>query len=150
MPERTLSTNSAPLSSRSAQAPKALSSSRSRSASHTCRPPTRLGQSFPGIVFRAGPTGGRAGIAGGPDVWEIVRDLKGVIAEGTSGDPIETLASVSGLDRGVVELAASYYAACPGTRARSQPATQRIAPGWLACTCASARSVSRVTSKPAG
>ena len=69
-------------------------------------------EAFPGIVFRSGPTGRRAGIAGGPDVWEIVRDLKGVIGE-ESTDPIEVVASISGLDRAVVDLAASYYAAYP-------------------------------------
>ncbi len=69
-------------------------------------------EAFPGIVFRSGPTGRRAGIAGGPDVWEIVRDLKGVTAEGAD-DPIAAVARVSGLDRAVVELAASYYAAYP-------------------------------------
>src|SRR5947207_1997113 len=31
---------------------------------------------FPGIVYRDGPTGRRAGVAGGPDVWEIVRAFK--------------------------------------------------------------------------
>jgi hypothetical protein len=69
-------------------------------------------EAFPGIVFRSGPTGRRAGIAGGPDVWEIVRDLKGVVGEGST-DPIEVVANISGLDRAVVELAASYYAAYP-------------------------------------
>lgn len=69
-------------------------------------------EELPGIVFRSGPTGRRAGIAGGPDVWEIVRDLKGATAE-DAGDPIATVARVSGLDRAVVELAASYYAAYP-------------------------------------
>jgi hypothetical protein len=69
-------------------------------------------EAFPGIVFRSGPTGRRAGIAGGPDVWEIVRDLKGMAVEDV-GDPIEAVARVSGLDRAVVELAASYYAAYP-------------------------------------
>lgn len=28
-------------------------------------------ESHPGIVFRSGPSGRRAGLAGGPDVWEI-------------------------------------------------------------------------------
>ena len=69
-------------------------------------------EAFPGIVFRSGPTGRRAGIAGGPDVWELARDLKGVAGEGAT-DPIETVARVSGLDRAIVELAASYYAAYP-------------------------------------
>jgi hypothetical protein len=63
-------------------------------------------EAFPGIVFRSGPTGR------GPDVWEIVRDLKGVAGQRT-GDPIEAVAHVTGLDRGVVALAASYYAAYP-------------------------------------
>jgi hypothetical protein len=70
-------------------------------------------EEFPGIVFRSGPTGRRAGIAGGPDVWEIVRDLHGVVAESAPGDPIEAVASTSGIDRSIVELAASYYAAHP-------------------------------------
>jgi hypothetical protein len=30
----------------------------------------------PGIMFRPGPTGRRAGLAGGPDVWEIVRAIR--------------------------------------------------------------------------
>ncbi|HVA20241.1 MAG TPA: hypothetical protein VMU55_08705 [Solirubrobacteraceae bacterium] len=69
-------------------------------------------EELPGIVFRSGPTGKRAGIAGGPDVWEIARDLKGAAGEGAA-DPIEAVARVSGLDRGTVELAARYYAAYP-------------------------------------
>lgn len=28
-------------------------------------------ESHPGIVFRSGPSGRRAGLAGGPDVWEV-------------------------------------------------------------------------------
>ena len=67
---------------------------------------------FPGIIFRSGPTGRRAGVAGGPDVWEIVRDLKGAVAEGVR-DPIEAVASATGLDRTRVELAAGYYAVYP-------------------------------------
>jgi hypothetical protein len=30
----------------------------------------------PGILFREGPAGRRATVVGGPDVWEIVRDVK--------------------------------------------------------------------------
>lgn len=69
-------------------------------------------EEFPGIVFRSGPTGRRAGVAAGPDVWEIVRDLKAAAQEGDQ-DPIEAVSSVTGLDRSKVELAASYYAAYP-------------------------------------
>jgi hypothetical protein len=69
-------------------------------------------EQFPGIIFRSGPTGRRAGIAGGPDVWEVVRDLKGAAAEG-SHDPIDVVAEATSLDRSKVDLAASYYAAHP-------------------------------------
>ncbi|WP_007508646.1 hypothetical protein [Pseudofrankia saprophytica] len=30
----------------------------------------------PGITFRSGPTGRRAGLVGGPDVWEVIRALR--------------------------------------------------------------------------
>src|SRR3974377_2589129 len=30
----------------------------------------------PGITFRSGPTGRRAALAGGPDVWEVIRAIK--------------------------------------------------------------------------
>jgi hypothetical protein len=69
-------------------------------------------EEFPGIMFRTGPTGRRAGVAGGPDVWEIVRDLKEAARAGAP-DPINAVAGATGLDRGKVELAASYYAAYP-------------------------------------
>lgn len=69
-------------------------------------------EEFPGILFRSGPAGRRAGIAGGPDVWEIVRDLKGAAREGAP-DPIAAVSGTTGLDRAKVQLAASYYAAYP-------------------------------------
>jgi hypothetical protein len=69
-------------------------------------------EELPGIVFRSGPTGRRAGVAGGPDVWEIARDLKLAAGEGAS-DPIGAVARASGLDPSMVALAASYYAAYP-------------------------------------
>lgn len=33
-------------------------------------------EEHPGIIFRAGPTGRRAGLAGGPDVWEVIDTLQ--------------------------------------------------------------------------
>lgn len=69
-------------------------------------------EEFPGVIFRSGPTGRRAGIVGGADVWEIVRDLKGATQEGAH-DPIEAIARATGIDRSKIELAASYYAAHP-------------------------------------
>lgn len=60
------------------------------------------------IVFRAGPTGRRAALAGGPDVWEVV--------VGTVGDdvPVEErrarVAEVLGLRPAAVDAALGYYA----------------------------------------
>ena len=69
-------------------------------------------EEFSGVVFRTGPTGRRAGVAAGPDVWEIVRDLKGA-AQAGADDSIDAVSRSSGLDRSKVELAARYYAAYP-------------------------------------
>lgn len=65
---------------------------------------------FAGIVFRDGPTGRRAGLANGPDVWEIVRDLK---RHGADGDQISAVAEETGLSPEQVDLAADYYATFP-------------------------------------
>ena len=66
---------------------------------------------FPGIVFRDGPTGRRAGLANGPDVWEVVRDLK--MARGADRQPVDVVAEETGLAIRQVDLAADYYAAFP-------------------------------------
>ena len=66
---------------------------------------------FPGIVFRDGPTGRRAGLAKGPDVWEIVRDLKR--AQGTGRQSIGFVAEETGLAPEMIELAADYYVVYP-------------------------------------
>jgi hypothetical protein len=64
----------------------------------------------PLVVFRDGPTGRRAGLAGGPDVWEVamwVEDLKG------EADPVSAVVLESGLARAMVEAALRYAAAYP-------------------------------------
>ena len=65
---------------------------------------------FPGIVFRDGPTGRRAGLANGPDVWEIVRDLK---RHGAVSDQINLVAEETSLAPELVGLAADYYVVFP-------------------------------------
>jgi len=67
---------------------------------------------FPGITFRTGPTGRRAGLIGGPDVWEIVRDVQGAARSGAE-DPIDVVTRATGIDRSKIELAARYYASHP-------------------------------------
>ncbi|MXV91072.1 MAG: CopG family transcriptional regulator [Acidimicrobiia bacterium] len=66
---------------------------------------------FPGIVYRAGPAGRRAGLVGGPDVWEVVRDL--AHAPGRGMDRVENLAAETGLPAASLLLAADFYTAFP-------------------------------------
>ena len=66
---------------------------------------------FPGIVFRSGPTGRRAALADGPDVWEIVRGL--AQARSSSGDPLELLMASTNLREDQIRLAVGYYSAYP-------------------------------------
>ena len=66
---------------------------------------------FPGIVFRAGPTGRRAGLMGAPDVWEIIRDVQA--APGRGAAKIRRVAADAGLSEAQVRLAVDYYAAFP-------------------------------------
>ena len=70
-------------------------------------------EQFPGIVFRPGPTGRRAALEGGPDVWEVIRALRRAAAEEDASDPVAALSEVIGLLREQVELAAAYYDAFP-------------------------------------
>lgn len=70
-------------------------------------------EEFPGIVFRSGPAGRRAGLVGGPDVWEIVRDFRAVREAKAAADPILAVAEASDLSEGQVRLAAAYHATYP-------------------------------------
>lgn len=66
---------------------------------------------FPGVVYRDGPAGRRAGLIGGPDVWEVVRDLQH--APGRGMKRIEHLAAESGVPAERIRLAADFYSAHP-------------------------------------
>ena len=66
---------------------------------------------FPGIVYRPGPTGHRAALVNGPDVWEVIRDLKG--RSGRANDRIQGLADELGLAVSLVTLAVDFYCAFP-------------------------------------
>ena len=64
----------------------------------------------PGIVFRSGPAGRRAGLAGGPDVWEIVYAVRQL---GDRPDAAETLADQLSLPLDRIQLALRYAADYP-------------------------------------
>jgi hypothetical protein len=59
---------------------------------------------FPGLVFRSGPSGRRPGLAGGPDVWEVVAVHR------SFGDSART-AEWLDLPVEAVEIALRYYEA---------------------------------------
>jgi hypothetical protein len=64
---------------------------------------------FPGVVYRDGPAGRRAGLGGGPDVWEVVRDLRS--APGTGMGRNEHVSLETGIPVVSVRLAADFYVA---------------------------------------
>lgn len=62
----------------------------------------------PGIVFRPGPTGWRAGLSGGPDIDEVIRAVR---ASEVKGDKAVHYAAESlGLHEGLVRKAVDYAA----------------------------------------
>jgi hypothetical protein len=73
-------------------------------------------EEHPGVLFRDGPSGRRAVLVGGPDVWEVIRAVQsarrsepGLDAQSVVGLATETL----GLPPGRVRIALTYYAAYP-------------------------------------
>lgn len=64
----------------------------------------------PLITFRDGPTGRRAGLVGGPDVWEVAMWIKDLSAE---FEAVDVLAEESSLTRAQIEAALRYASAYP-------------------------------------
>lgn len=70
----------------------------------------------PGIIFRPGPTGRRAALSGGPDVWEVAAALNAVREEHPEldGEPLlAELSNVAGLTPAQAAIVLRYYAAYP-------------------------------------
>src|SRR5579859_222351 len=68
-------------------------------------------EDHPGIVFRDGPTGRRAGLAAGPDVWEVMSALR---SSGLEGDEaVQATAEWSALTVRQVRDAVGYYSEYP-------------------------------------
>lgn len=63
----------------------------------------------PSVVFRGGPAGRRAALAGGPDVWEVMATLKGGKARGE--EAISATAELLDLTDSQVRTAVRYYGA---------------------------------------
>ena len=65
----------------------------------------------PGVIFKDGPSGRRAALAYGPDVWEIVKFLREIDERGPAA--LDAAAEVLAIDASRIAIAMSYYAAFP-------------------------------------
>ncbi len=63
----------------------------------------------PGIVFKPGPAGRRAALAGGPDVWEIVAALRHTT--GSESERVAAIAEQFGIHERQVVIALTYAGA---------------------------------------
>lgn len=66
-------------------------------------------EAHPGITFRDGPSGRRAGLVAGPDVDEVIRTLRAVQQEGV-GDVVAAVAEATSLTEAQIRAAVAYYA----------------------------------------
>jgi hypothetical protein len=66
---------------------------------------------YPGIVYRDGPSGRRPGLAGGPDVWEVVLAVRHAARRGDAR--VADAAAQMDLPERLVRLAIDYAAAYP-------------------------------------
>jgi hypothetical protein len=64
----------------------------------------------PLITFRDGPTGRRAGLVGGPDIWEVAMWIEDLAADNA---PPDSLVTESVLTRAQLDAALRYFAAYP-------------------------------------
>ena len=61
----------------------------------------------PGVIFKDGPSGRRAALAFGPDIWEVVKFLREVDERGPAA--LDAAAEVFALDASRIAAAVSYY-----------------------------------------
>lgn len=69
-------------------------------------------QEHPGIVFRDGPSGRRAALIAGPDVWEVVSSVRLTHAKDEKR-AIATAATEMSLSPAQVQVALDYYGSFP-------------------------------------
>jgi hypothetical protein len=90
-------------------------------------------EDHPGIVFKDGPTGRRAALSFGPDVWEVVKVVKEF---GSTGEQaIAGAAEWGNLSHGQVNVALRYYGDFPeevdARIAFNREETERQHAAWL-------------------
>lgn len=73
-------------------------------------------EEHPGVFFRTGPAGRRAVLAGGPDVWEVIRAIKIARAASPTSSPgvlVAAVADSSGVPESKISIAVRYWSAYP-------------------------------------
>jgi hypothetical protein len=65
----------------------------------------------PGVIFKDGPSGRRAALAFGPDVWEVVKVLREIDERGEQA--VAAAGEVLALPEAKVHVAMHYYGAYP-------------------------------------
>ncbi len=62
----------------------------------------------PGVLFKDGPSGRRAALAYGPDIWEVIKVLREIDERGPAA--VDAAAEVFAVDASRISTAISYYA----------------------------------------
>jgi hypothetical protein len=88
----------------------AIGANKSRLAERYVDEGTRM-DDHPGIVFRGGPTGRRAALVGGPDVWELMATLKQGRSKGEKA--VREAADLLDLTELQVRTGVRYYSEYP-------------------------------------
>jgi hypothetical protein len=73
-------------------------------------------EEHPGVLFRDGPSGRRAVLVGGPDVWEVIRIIRSArdAEPGLDAEAVVRLAAETmGLPHRMARVALDYWAAYP-------------------------------------
>lgn len=91
-------------------------------------------QEHPGILFHDGPSGRRAALVGGPDVWEVVSALRYSSARGEGA--VDAVADEMSLPAAAVKTALDYYGSYPdeidGQVAENERAADEAFTAWRA------------------
>lgn len=91
-------------------------------------------QEHPGIVFRDGPSGRRAALVAGPDVWEVVAAIRYSSARGETA--VKAAATEMDLSSDRVKTALDYYGRYPdeidAEVAENERAAEEASAAWRA------------------
>ncbi len=68
-------------------------------------------EEHPGVVFKDGPSGRRATVAGGPDVWEVIRAVREIDERGDKA--VSATAELLNVSESRIRLAMHYYSDYP-------------------------------------